>query len=191
MSANEQNITQKLVRKLRSGDQAAFKVLYLQFGKKLFQFSRKYKLSTEECNEIVQEVFLKTWEKRKTLDPDQSFNAFVITVARNLIFNKFKKKVYEKAYLSYLENADPSHYDTEKEVIYADIESIAQRAIEQLPEKRRHIFKLSRESGLSNQEIAESLNISKSTVENQMNKCLKFLKEYLKQNAEIIPNSNQ
>ncbi|HNP19584.1 MAG TPA: RNA polymerase sigma-70 factor [Fulvivirga sp.] len=190
MNNSDLEITRELVRKLKSGDQDAFKSLYEEFGKKLYYFGRKYQLSEEDSSEIVQETFYKIWNKREELKPEFSFNSFVITIAKNLIFNKIRKNVYERSYLSSLDHTDFVHNETDRQVIYSDLENIAMQAIEQLPPKRKHIFKLSRESGMSNQEIAESLSISKSTVENQMNKCLKFLKQYLENNAEIIQKGN-
>ncbi|TRX60179.1 RNA polymerase sigma-70 factor [Fulvivirga sp. M361] len=191
MNKFDPNITQELVRKLSSGDQRAFKTLYDYYGRKLYYLGRKYQLSEDESSEIVQDVFFKVWQKRKELNPAYSFNSYLITIAKNLIFNGIRKSAYKRAYLSDLDSSDFSHNDTEKSVIYLDLEKIASEAIEQLPPKRKNIFKLSRESGMSNQEIAESLNISKSTVENQMNKCLKFLKHYLRHTAEIIYKGNQ
>lgn len=186
MNKLDPNKIQELVRKLRSGDQSAFKVLYTYYGKKLYFLGKKYNLSQEDNSEIIQEVFLKIWQKRKEINPEYSFNAFVITIAKNLVFNKIRKSAYERNYLSSLYRSDYEHNETEKSVVYSDLENIALKAIEELPPKRKQIFKLSRETGMSNQEIAESLNISKSTVENHMNKCLKFIRQYLQTHAEII-----
>jgi len=177
---------QGLICQLKAGDKQAFNQLFYQYERKLYNFSCKLLHSQEDAEEIVQEVFLKIWQKREELKPEFSFNSFVITIAKNLIFNKIRKNVYERSYLASLEHSDFIHNETDRQVVYSDLENISLQAIEQLPPKRKHIFKLSRESGMSNQEIAESLSISKSTVENQMNKCLKFLKQYLKNNAEII-----
>ncbi|MEP4533965.1 MAG: RNA polymerase sigma-70 factor [Cyclobacteriaceae bacterium] len=192
MNSHNKDIVRSLVAQTRSGKQESYKELYMIFAPKLFYFSRKYKLSVEESEGVVQEVFLKIWEKREGLNPDLSFNAYVMLIAKNIILNKFKKQVNEQAYLTQHAQQQKEHTDqTEAAIVNQDLEQIAFRAIESLPEKRRNIYKLSRERGLSNQEIAENLNISKSTVENQINKALKFLKLYLEQNAEIQLDNNQ
>ncbi|MEP0368203.1 MAG: RNA polymerase sigma-70 factor [Cyclobacteriaceae bacterium] len=192
MNSYNRDIVRSLVAQTQNGRQDSYKELYVIFAPKLFYFSRKYKLSVEDCEGVVQEVFLKIWEKREGLNPDLSFNAYVMLIAKNIILNKFKKQVNEQAYLTQHLHQLKEHADqTEAAIVNQDLEQIACRAIESLPEKRRNIYKLSRERGLSNQEIAENLNISKSTVENQINKALKFLKLYLEQNAEIQLDNNQ
>lgn len=169
-----------LVSRLKEGDKDAFDKLFAIFGKKLYYFSLKYVNVKEEAEEIVQEVFLKIWEHRDRLDEHLSFNAYVIKIAKNLIFNKAQKKVNEHAYLEYYTaHTTNINTDTESHIIYADLEAHANQEIERLPPKRKQIFLLSRKIGLSNQEISKQLNISKSTVENQINKALKSLKEYL------------
>lgn len=179
------DVIRKLVTETRLGDQQSFKELYLIFAPKLYYFSRKYKLSDEECEGVVQDVFLKIWEKRKGLNPDLSFNAYVFLMAKNQILNGFKKQASERAYFNYLEKEDQATDQSEQEILGMDLQRIAIQAIESLPDKRKNIYKMSREKGLSNQEIAERLEISKSTVENQINKSLKYLKSYLEQKAEI------
>lgn len=169
----------KLVQKLRQGSQQAFSEIFKLYSKKLHNFSFKYTQSNSEAEEVVQEVFLKIWQNREKLDPELSFNSYVITIAKNHIFNCMKKKANEHYYRHYLCTRDTYDNQTENKIIFTNYEEITQESIDKLPPRRKQIFLLKRESGLSIQEIADQLGLSKSTVENQMNKAIKSIKSDL------------
>jgi RNA polymerase sigma-70 factor (ECF subfamily) len=169
-----------LIRQFKNGDHHSFKVLYQKYAPKLYGFSRKYLNSDEDAEEIVQEVFLRIWEKRENVDESQSFSSYIFQAAKHRIFNGFRKKVNEQAYLDFVVYAnDASSNFTDMEVEYQEIKSKAEAVISAMPPKRQEIFRLSREQGLKNKEIAEKLQISIKTVENQMSQALKFLREEL------------
>ena len=177
----------QLIIELKDGNHHSFKELYATYAPKLFAFSRKYLQSQEDAEEIVQEVFLRIWEKRQNIDENQSFSSYVIQAAKHRIFNGFRKKVNEQAYLDFLMHADnPSSKFTEMDVNYREIKMKAEKVIGMMPSKRQEIFRLSRESGLKNREIAEKLQISIKTVENQMGQALKFLKDELSEFKLLI-----
>ncbi len=176
-----------VVIKLKEGDQASFKALYSKYAPKLFAFSRKYLSSQEDAEEIVQEVFLRIWEKKENIDENLSFSSYVIQAAKHRIFNGFRKKVNQQAYLDFLIYSDSSSSNfTELTVDYHEIKQKAEKAIESMPPKRQEIFRLSRETGLKNREIAEKLDISIKTVENQMGQALKFLRDELSEYQLLI-----
>lgn len=169
-----------LIGQFKQGDHHAYKILYLTYAPKLLAFSRKYLNSAEEAEEIVQEVFLRLWEKKENVDENRSFSSYVIQAAKHRIFNGFRKKVNEKAYLDFaVFSNNPNLNLTGLEVEYNEVKRKADAAIESMPPKRQEIFKLSREKGLKNREIADKLQISIKTVENQMSQALKYLKEEL------------
>jgi RNA polymerase sigma-70 factor (ECF subfamily) len=170
----------QLVESLRKGDLFAFDKLYAKYSKKLFCFARAYLQSKEDAEELVQEVFIKIWGKRETLNIELSFDAYLYTIAFNAIRKHFRSKSREKKHIDRFSESCPVIYDG----IYAEIEYNALReradyAIAKLPLKRKYIYTLSRENGLSNNEIAQKLSISKKTVENQIHLSLKFIREHL------------
>lgn len=176
-----------LVIRFKEGNHAAYKVLYQKYAPKLFAFSRKYIYDAEDAREIVQDVFLRLWEKRENVDESQSFSSYVIQAAKHRIFNGFRKKVNEQAYIDFITYGGSTEANfTDHEVDYRDVKLKAAEAIDALPEKRREIFKLSREEGLKNKEIAERLGISIKTVENQMGEALKTLRTALSDYQAII-----
>ena len=176
-----------LIKQFKNGDHHSFKVLYQKYAPKLYGFSKRYLNSNDEAEEIVQEVFLRIWEKKQNIDENQSFSSYIIQAAKHRIFNGFRKKVNEQAYLDFLIHADQSMTNfTDMEIDYREIKQKAENAISTMPPKRQEIFRLSREKGLKNKEIAEKLQISIKTVENQMGQALKFLREELSDYQSII-----
>jgi RNA polymerase sigma-70 factor (ECF subfamily) len=177
---NQSGEERQLVIQLKEGNQASYRILYSNYAPKLFAFSRKYLQSQEDAEEIVQEVFLRIWEKKANIDENQSFSSYIFQAAKHRIFNGFRKKVNEQAYLDFLLVADnASRNFTELAVDYHEIKQKSEYVIDAMPPKRQEIFRLSRESGLKNKEIAEKLQISIKTVENQMGQALKFLRKEL------------
>lgn len=174
-----------LILNLKNGQEQAFKLLYKTYSAKIFYFSLKYLHSKEESEGIVQEVFTRIWEKKSQLDPHKPFGALLFTITKNLIFNKHRKKLNERAYVEYLKEYLDEIYDkTENEILINDLKNIIDKYIAKLPPKRREIYLLSREEGLSYREIAEKMEISEKTVEAQMSHALKFLRNIL--NKESI-----
>jgi RNA polymerase sigma-70 factor (ECF subfamily) len=169
---------QRLVIDFKNGDHHSFKVLYQKYAPRLYGFAKKYLNSGEDAEEIVQEVFLKIWEKKDNIDENQAFSAYLFQSAKNRIFNGFRKRVNEQAYLNHLIYASQENMNfTERDIQYEAVKLKIEQLVAAMPSKRQEIFRLSRESGLKNKEIAEKLNISIKTVENQMGAALKYLKK--------------
>lgn len=177
----------KLVIGLISGDKEAFRKLYEMYAPRLAGFCRKYLYGSDEAAEVVQEVFLTLWEKRENIDANRSFSAYVIQAAKNRLLNNLRKKVNEQAYLDYLMNSSTGKAPmTTEDMAYIELKNKAENAIKSMPSKRQEIFRLSREGGLKNREIAEKLNLSIKTVENQMGQALKYLREELHEYRMMI-----
>ncbi|MBA7515263.1 RNA polymerase sigma-H factor [subsurface metagenome] len=180
MSEKTKNTDRQLVESLKKGDLFAFDQLFSKYNKKLYYFANGYLDSKEDAEGLVQEVFLKIWEKRKELKEHLSFNAYLYTITYNAIRKYFRKKARERKYLDkFLEDFDEKHDETVTDIEYNNLRELANKAIEKLPEKRKMIFRLSRHEDLTSEEIAKRLHISKKTVENQIHQALKFLREQL------------
>jgi len=171
---------------LKRGDFASFDQLFSVYKERLYAFALGYLKSTEYARELVQEVFIKVWENREELDEEKSFNAYLFTISKNIILNHLRKRANDKKYIEYIKQHTGIEYTkTEEKIEYSDLEAQAKKIIDQLPPGRKKIYRLSREEGLTYEEIAKKLNISKKTVENQMSRALKFLRERL-DNGKLI-----
>jgi RNA polymerase sigma-70 factor (family 1) len=175
----ESNKELDLVRKLRDGDSFAFELLFEQYSNKLFYFVNKYLNIKEESEEIVQDVFLNLWKHKKEIKSEEAFKSYLYQIALNNIRNYFTKKQVREKHKQLI----AQEYLIDSETDEPNYESVIKRVdqlIEQLPEKRREVFLLSRKEGLDISEIAQYLEISESTVKNQISSAIAFLKEEVK-----------
>ena len=168
------------INELKEGSFSAFDHLFSLYKERLYAFAVGYLKAAEDAQELVQEVFVKVWENRETLDETRSFNSYLFTISKNTILNYFRKKANEQSYIDYIKkNTSLTYNKTEEDLAYEELMEKANRVIELLPARQKEIYRLSREQGLSNEEIARQLKISKKTVENQVTLALKFLRERL------------
>ena len=157
---------------------AAFESLYQVFGRKLYTFALSLCRQKEDAEEIVQEVFLKVWERRHLLDEDQNFDGYLYSIARNMVYNKARRRVYEFAFTEYIAaTGERTACLTEEAVAYQDLLKLLEETCAALPPMRRQVFVMSRVEGKSNSEIAQLLHTSNSNIENHLNKALKAIKE--------------
>ncbi|WP_026952835.1 RNA polymerase sigma factor [Algoriphagus mannitolivorans] len=178
---SENDPLKELVVQLSNGDEKAFERLYFLFSEKIYHISRKMNLCHEDAEGVVQEVFLKIWKNRSKLDPELSINAYLIAIVRSLIIKKAKKDARFYAFQQYkiplLQQITSASADDE--IIFSEFSMLTQEIIEQLPPAQKKIFQLRYLENLSVAEIAEQLNISKRTVENQIFRATSLVKEKL------------
>lgn len=165
---------------LKEGNLKAFSELFDRYGKRIFRFSMGYLKSVENAEEIVQEVFLKIWNNRHELSAQKSFEAYLFTIAKNGILNSIRKSKSEQAYLNYAKLHPGKNILLDDELDFKELEKAYKSAVEQLSPRRKEIFLLSREQFLSNAEIADRMNISVKTVENQMTSALTEIRKKLR-----------
>lgn len=165
---------------LKADDKAVIDRLYKKYHAKIYHFAKSYLKLTDEAADIVQEVFVKLWDSRATLKNDTDLDALVFTITRNAVISVFRKKSSEKKYMDYLTSmAIDSDNQTIEALDYRSLEGQLNSLIEQLPDKRKQVFLLSRQQGLKNSEIAQQLSISEKTVEDHMTKALAFIRKHM------------
>lgn len=165
---------------LKDGNLWAYNELFDRYGKRLHRFAIAYLKSTENAEEIVQDVFLKIWNNRKDLSPDKSFESYLFTIAKNGILNTIRKSKSQQAYLNFTILHPGKDVLLDEELDFNELERAYSNAVDQLSPRRKEIFLLSRVHSLSNAEIAERMNISSKTVENQMTSALAEIRKNLR-----------
>lgn len=157
----------------------AFETLYDQYFKRIFLFARKHTGDEDEAADLAQEVFLKLWLNQDSFAKHISAEAQLLTIARQLIINRYKKElVRQKAYKSWHQDkSDIALSETsDQSLLEEELHQRYKAALNELPPKRREIFEKSRIEGLSYEQIARDLSISTSTVESQMVKALRLMR---------------
>jgi len=169
----------QLVRSLSKGNILAFNTLFRVYSGRLYRFAYGYLRSEVVSEELVQEVFTRIWENRKSLKSEYSFKSYLFTIAFNIIKKQFRRGA---CYSEYLRTRGTKDFDleTSKKITYDSLFQYVSKLVDQLPGRRREIFIKSRVDGLSITEIAKELNISHKTVENQLTDALKFIRGNLK-----------
>lgn len=168
------------VQRLKLDDRTVIDEIYALYHSKIFRFSLAYLKNEEDAYDVVQEVFIKLWENRLVLKKDTNFDAFLFVIAKNAVLSLFRKRATEQKYLDYLTQAATSNTQgTEEQIDYTFLKERYKQLIDQLPPKRKEVFRLSREKGLSNKEIAVMKGIAEKTVEDHISKSLFFFKQHL------------
>lgn len=177
----------QLVHALSEGNILAFNSLYYEYSSHLYRFAIGYLKSTEEAEELVQEVFTIIWEKRSSLKKELSFKAFLFTIAFNIIRKHFRTKAYLTEYFNVALTGDVSEPVTSDKTSFDSLYQYIVKLIDQMPQRRKEIIIKSRLEGRSIKEIAEEMNISHKTVENQLTIALKYIRTNLnKEDLAII-----
>jgi RNA polymerase sigma-70 factor (ECF subfamily) len=173
-----------LVTLIQKGIKAAYQELFERYAPRIYKFSLSYLKNEQDAEGLVQDVFLKIWEKREKLDSTKNIKAFIFKIAINTIYDLIRRKNIEHAFRDFTQVQENQQSDTTwHAVIWEEMQINLDELIKKMPEQRRRIFQLSREKGLSNDEIAKELNLSKRTVENQLYRAIAFLKKHFNTNS--------
>ncbi len=141
----------------------------------------------DEAEEIVQSTFLSVWEKRENLEIRTAVKPYLYAMVRNACLNMLKhEKIKQQHATIELAVAEKSVESVTRSVMASELETKIYEAMEKLPQQCRLIFKLSRFEELKYSEIADQLNLSVKTVENQMGKALKIMREQLKDYLPLL-----
>ena len=176
-SESEENIIQRV----RSGDQTALEEIFRTHYDGLCRFTAHLINSSDDVEDLVQDIFVRIWLKRENWHPKGSIRAYLFKAAHNQALNFLKSRQVRDVANVQIDDLFPSDSSTDpvEEMINRDVKASISKAIETLPKKCRLVFTLNRQDGLSYSEIADVLNISVRTVENQIARALKALRKEL------------
>ncbi len=175
------NIEKDLLVRLINADEDAFKEVFDCYFRKVQQFVYSYIKETAQAEDLTQNIFIKLWEKKAGIDINKSFDGYIFTIAYRTVMDHFRqteKKLLSSTSDEFLKESIVSSSSSDELLNRHQLESLYEKALQTLPQKRKEIFLLSRHTGLSNKQIAERLNISVKTVENQMTAALSRLREF-------------
>jgi len=159
---------------------ADFEKLFNTHYSNLCAYANNFLKDVDASEEVVQEILFKLWTNKESIVITTSIQSYLFRAVRNASLNVIKHIDIREDYKLHNEYEMQNTLSTEDEMIVSELDLKIRKAIDQLPMERKKVFLLSRYEGLKYKEIAEKLNISVSTVENQMVKALKFLRTELK-----------
>jgi len=168
----------------QNGDKEAFNHIFNMFYKRVCFFAAGI-VSEDAAEDLVQDAFVKLWERRLSFDSLTSIKAFLYLTTKNSCLNTYKhQKVVEKFESYQAESTDESNIIYR--LIEAEVLDEVQQAVQQLPQSYRKVIYLSYFEGLSNQETADYLNVSINTVKTQKVRSLRILREILKHSPTAL-----
>lgn len=166
---------------LKKGDATAFKTIYNCYWEKLFAYTFNRLHIKEASEEVVQDVFLSLWQKRESIVITGSLSAYLYGATRHRLLNELRSSHVREAYASdyalFLKNTFDNSNVEEQNV--NDLRRSLEETIAELPNQCQTVFRLSRLKHVSNQRIAQTLNISTKTVENYLTQALKYCRASL------------
>ena len=170
---------QEWVRKIRQGDGAAFEMLFRSYCQPLIRFVRRYVGDTSMAEDLVQDVFLAVWSNRSRLDPAASMKVYLYAAARNRALKHLRHGAVERRSAGDVERTLPRQKTPADELQGKELAGAVAEAIEALPERTRIVFSMNRFDRLTYAEIAGIQGVSIKTVETQMGRALKSLRDRL------------
>lgn len=182
MEANLQVLysDQQLLTRLHNDDKGALEIIFKTYYAPLVRFAKNILKNEAQAEDIVQEVFLKVWDKRNDINIMTSFKSYLYMAVRNHCFNTLKTNERKHWLNDDLENDHNfAINDTIATIEAKQLNKKINEIINLLPEKCRITFQLSRFENMSYKEIAESMDVSVKTVENQIGKALSILRKSL------------
>jgi len=177
----------KLLDGLKAGKEAAFEELFMTYYAQLVVFAQKLLGDEDLSREMVQDVFVMFYEKREVLNIHTSLKSHLYQTVRNRCLNEIKRNQIRRDHHSgiFIEKKNQEAYFDDK-MQETELEAKIFSVVESLPKQCKRIFEMSRYEGISNQKIADKLDLSKRTVETQISKALKILRNSLKDYVDVV-----
>ncbi|MEG2067635.1 MAG: RNA polymerase sigma-70 factor, partial [Tannerellaceae bacterium] len=175
------DISKALLVRIKQGDKEAFAQLYRAYHPRICSFLYGLLQNSGLAEEITQDVFFRLWLNKEKIDPDMAFNSYLYSIAKNTVVNFYKKKAAEQKFLL-AKREEEAVSETEEKLYYKELQGLINAVVESMPYQQRTVFRMSREEGLLNAEIASKLNISKRTVEKHISNSISTLRKVIEKN---------
>ncbi|GAA4314118.1 RNA polymerase sigma-70 factor [Mucilaginibacter gynuensis] len=174
-----------ILQKIAAGDELAFQILYNKNFDRIARFTYKICKSDMVTEEIVQDVFCKVWQNRHDLAHVNNIEAYLFSIARNKTIDFLRRLAIETSIIQNLRmQIDEAQNSVEEQLDADSLMAVINEALSSLSVQKQQIFELSKLQGLSHDEIAEKMHLSKSTVKNHLSETLKHLKKYILNNPK-------
>ena len=165
----------------------SFELLFYKYRNKVKGFVAKLSPSRIATDDIVQEVFVKVWIKKESINPEKDFQSYLFSIAKNLVLDQLKSSVNRRLYfVDDLFQKDFLIEDVSDNTLAIEHEERLMKILDQIPERRREIFCLNKFEGLTYKQVAERLGISENTVDSQIRNALDYLRKEFKSKMMLL-----
>ncbi len=172
------------LQRLAAGDESGFDYVFSKYHVKIYRYVAKFVKSPVDVEEITADTFVLLWKKRQKLRLDQPIGGLLFKISRDLCLSYLRKVARDKSLREqYLDFYSAAHPTAEDEILFQENVQIAQRAVGELPPKRRLVFQMRYVENMENHQIATQLGISPNTVRVHLVKASKFVRSYIRKHA--------
>jgi len=176
-----------LLSRVADGDEKAFTQLFERYSDATYGFAIFYTKTAESAEEVVQEIFLKLWLRRETLREIKNFQDHLFIITRNHVIDFLRKHLREKKYQQQLtQYFKEVSFTPEQQLIFKESGEMVERAVALLPPQQQVIYRLRRNEDMPLDEIAFTMNLSRLTVRNHLNKALGAIRAYLQAHSREL-----
>jgi len=185
--SNKIHIEKELLVRFQWGDVHAFDDIYRRFNRGIFNFAYYLLKSREDSENIVQEVFIKIWEKKDQIRNLDAFHSYIFTITHNIVISLIREKIKDHKFKNHLISLqEPFEEKIHVDLEISEIRKTVANALTKMTERQREIYLMHCEENLTYREIAKKLNISLNTVANHMSNAYKLIRKYLNSSSLAI-----
>lgn len=172
-----------LIKGVKNGSDSSFRILYNYWVSKLYSYVFRYVKSEAVTDDIVQETFLRVWNYRERLNPEQSFKAYLFTISYHLLLKELRHQINHplmEQFMIYQYDEQKTSNEGEYIVDFEHFCLALEKAKQKLTPRQREIFEMNKELNISVSDIAKELSITEQVVRNQLTAALKVIRPELK-----------
>jgi len=171
----------QLIRELKKGSTQAFDKIFEKYFKRLYAYCYRFTKSKEDSEEIVQDVFLRLWNIRETIQQEDTLQSLLFIISKNYLINAFHKNIHPPEFEDYVDYQEKLSVEDTQRLEYEDFLQQLKLALSKLPKTQKSVIEKSRLEQKTNKEIADELSLSEQTVKNQLSLGLKTLRSLLRE----------
>ncbi|OJV55360.1 MAG: hypothetical protein BGO31_20745 [Bacteroidetes bacterium 43-16] len=179
MSARDEYNDQDLLQRLKLGEHVAFEQLYRKYAQRLTIKLISLLRDRELAGDILQDVFVKVWERRELINSSQSLSGYLYTIAANMAKDTFRSAMHRQLYIHAHSGLEEGTDTVSRFVDQKDMQLAIEQALAKLPPRQREVYTLYKIEGLSYKEIQDMLGIGKPAVNRLLQEAGKKMREYL------------
>lgn len=171
------NITQEIIERLAKGDHEAFRMVFNVAYPKVYAFSVGFIKNTDDAKDIAQTVFIRLWTKREALASVKNFDTYLYVVTKHTVLNYLASIKAYYVDISEARDVTSDMVSPVEQMEASDLKLLVDMVVSRMPSQRQSIYRMSREEGMTNDEIADRLGLKKKTVENHLNLALNDIRK--------------
>lgn len=186
-SARTDEITPDQIKALKEGDLSVFNRLFYEFRQPISRFVEPLLHSAEDAAEITQDLFSDLWINRHMLDEKKKMTSYLFAMARNKAVTHLRQRVVHHKFMDHQAVFNPGTVESPEEILSGrELDSLVREAIERMPEQRRTAYKLSREEGMTYDEIAQTMGLAKGTVQTHIKLAIQEMKKVVGRITSVV-----